>query len=111
MSQTSFGAEGELVVGIRVDTSFATANLTKLITTYEVLERTLIRTLNTSARLTGDENLQRGTRVVTLATSAIQQYILATNLLMMTNPLFWPLGVLGLIGATMTVTDIAGSFA
>jgi hypothetical protein len=103
-------ATGDVVVGIRVDTTHAQKNINDLIVRYEVLERTLVQALSLSARLTGDEDLQRGIMVIQRAIAVINQLQLASSLLVATNPWLWPLGILGFASAGLNMHDMFWSY-
>ena len=99
------GAGGEVTFDLVVDTTRTEADMQRLITRIEIVERTLVSTLSLMQRLTGDENISRGIQVMMRMIALVNQLQLASNLLMATNPWLWPLGALGLVTTTVSFAD------
>ena len=99
------GAGGEVTFDLVVNTSRTEADMQRLITRIEIVERTLVSTLSLMQRLTGDENIDRGIQVIMRMIALVNQLQLASNLLMATNPWMWPLGIVGLAGTAVSFAD------
>lgn len=73
--------------------------------------QTQVALLNTSlslaGRLTGDENLDRGIRVIQRAIAVVRQLHIASTLLMASSPWLWALGVISIAGLAVTTAGMS----
>lgn len=63
--------------------------------------------LSLAVRLTGDENLDRGIRVIARAITIVRQLHIASTLLMASSPWLWALGLIGVAGMAVTTAGMA----
>jgi hypothetical protein len=60
--------------------------------------------------MTGDENIQGASQAVIHMIALVNQLQLATDLLLASNPLLWPLALFGFANMAVTAVDTLGSY-
>lgn len=100
-------------INFDVNTKSADDKLTSTVIQAELVERLLLRTLSLVHRLTDDEDLNTFISLIQRAIALINQLQIAGALLAASsgNPLGIALAAVGLAGAVLSTTDMAGSYA
>jgi len=102
--QGTFGAGGDVEFNLRIDTTQAQQDLNKVITTIEIVERTLLAVLNQLRKFSGDENIDRAISKINKFISTLNQMWLATSMAM-ANPYMLPLAAIGLVVGLVSMAD------
>lgn len=100
----------KLLSNIEVKAKKTDDQLIKTVANAVILRRTLVQTARLLANMTGNEDLQNALNLFARAIMLINQLNVSLNLAMASNPLLWPLGVIGIIGMTVSAVDMAGSY-
>ena len=98
------GSGGEVEFTLRIDTTQTQQDLNKLITTIEIIERTLQTVLRGLQRFTGDENINNAINRINVFISTLNQMWLALSLAM-ANPYFLPIAALSIFVGLVSTVD------
>ena len=98
-------------INFEINTSATEQRLTKLVTQVQIVERMLVRTLAIIRRISGNESLNKLIMVAQRAIMVVNQLQIASSLLMATNPWLWGLGLLGIIGTSISLSSTADIIA
>ena len=112
MSQTTLGfsAGGEIVLGIRIDTSQAALDVNTLMSNFNKLEDIAVRYLAIAKRMGLPDDVQQSVDAIARLIVLIRSAQMAMNLFMLSNPYGWALGAAGMVMVGFSAVDTVGSF-
>ena len=108
--QGTFGSGGEVVFNLRIDTSQAALDVNSLMSNFSKLEQIALRYLAIARRMGLPDDVQQAVDTMARLIVLFHQAKLAMDMLMLSNPYTFALGVAGMAMVGFSVVDTAGSF-
>ena len=108
--QGSFGSGGEVVFNLRIDTSQAALDTKALMISFNKLEAIALRYLAIARNMGLPDDVDAAISTIARLIIIIKQVQLALNLLMLSTPYGWVMGVASILLIGSSAVDTMGSF-
>ena len=108
--QGTFGAGGEVVFGLRIDTSQAALDVNSLMASFNKLEQIALRYLAIARKMGLPDDVQAAVDTIARLIVLINSAKMAMDIFMLSNPYGWALGAAGMVMVGFSAVDTMGSF-
>ena len=108
--QGTFGSGGEVVFNVRIDTSQAALDVNSLMATFSKLEMIAVRYLAIARKMGLPDDVQAAVDAIARLIVLIRSAQMAIDMLMLSNPYTFALGVAGMVMVGFSAVDTMGSF-
>ena len=108
--QGTFGSGGEVVFNVRIDTSQAALDVNSLMSNFNKLEMIAVRYLAIARKMGLPDDVQAAVDAIARLIVLIRSAQIAMDMLMLSNPYTFALGVAGMVMVGFSAVDTMGSF-